>query len=180
MEIYDLNCPQRVYVYEYDFPSINKKIAKTIRDYGDHQKKQTNVKADMTPWNITSPEIERLKEWISEMLQHSHPDKTTWQELRFSGKTVPIRFPDCWGNVYKKGDFAREHQHFPSHWSIVYYVEGPQESSPLTFHPDDLQIPFKPGTLIVFPGNMRHSVPPHPVDAERISLALNALVGIKR
>ena len=102
MQIYDLNCPQRVYVYEYDFPSINKKIAKTIRDYGDHQKKQTNVKADMTPWIITSPEIETLKEWISEMLQNSHPDKTTWQELRFSGKTVPVRFADCWGNVYKK------------------------------------------------------------------------------
>jgi len=88
---------------------------------------------------------------------------------------VPLMPYDCWGAIYSKGDFTKTHEHWPMIWSWVYNVECCGHCSPLVF--DDSSgihsIQPKSGNMILFPGWIRHSVPKHECDHDRIILAGN-------
>jgi len=60
---------------------------------------------------------------------------------------------------------------------LCYYIRMPEGSSPLFFPEGDLSIQPKEGELIVFPGIVRHSVPPCECEEKRIMIARN--VGVK-
>ena len=96
---------------------------------------------------------------------------------------------DCWGAIYSKGNYTKRHEHWPQVWSWVYNVECCEDCSPLVF--DDVYIAHKhtspklrrtshkhsirpkSGNMILFPGWIRHSVPEHQCDHDRIILAGN-------
>jgi hypothetical protein len=78
-----------------------------------------------------------------------------------------------WGNIYHKGDYTALHDHLPAVYVFVYYARAPEGSAPLIL--DDLGETWYPkeGDLVIFPGHLKHSVPEHTIDEDRISIVGN-------
>jgi hypothetical protein len=144
----------------------NKKIAEYILSCGDKQKYQTNVKAQMTSWDITSPEIEKIKKWVLKNLISMKP----------ANPLAAFDFSCVWGNVMRKNDYAVPHDHTPAYMSFVYYVKTSEDSSPLCFLASGLTIRPDEGTLVLFPAHLKHFVPRQKFLDERISLAGNIII----
>jgi len=99
---------------------------------------------------------------------------------------------EAWLNIYNQNDFQEFHHHAGHQFSAVYYVKTPADSSQIIFEsplaPDMKPLPITlhsaitdqrakysvtEGQCIVFRSNIRHCVPNHPSNEERISLAFN-------
>ena len=102
-------------------------------------------------------------------------------------KLVPSSF---WAMVMPPQGYCAPHQHVPSPWSAVYYLQvpsQPKQSEPLAGQlefinplPAMATIGFanraiapKVGQLVVFPGALVHHVHPHEGPEDRVALALN-------
>ena len=155
----------------YRNPSLQKRIANTCRAIGDEQYKKTNVKADMTSWFMheTDKDFEIIANKAIEIAHDNSPS------------AVALATYDCWGAVYKKGDWSKNHDHWPQIWSWVYNVECCDDCAPLVFHDsrDDVNsdhaysLKPKSGRFTMFPGWIKHSVPKHDCDHDRIIVAGN-------
>ena len=62
-----------------------------------------------------------------------------------------------WVMDYEDGDETLHHNHFPSHFSCVYYVEVDEGCAPLIIEEETIQP--ENGMLVVFPGHLDHEVP---------------------
>ena len=146
----------------------NDLFEKQIRESGDAQDRKTNVKADMTEWLLTKYESFRSL-GVDVVVNHlPHLNR-----LPVDGSTFDWVIMALWGNIYNKGDYTVPHEHMPSPYSFTYYVKVPDGSAPLIF--DDLGETWYPkeGDLVLFPGYVKHSVPEHTIDENRISIAGN-------
>ena len=78
-----------------------------------------------------------------------------------------------WGMIYKKGEYAIEHDHWPTLWSGVYYLKSPKNSGDLYF--PQLKQSFEPkdNMLVLFSGNTRHGVKENLSDEERVAVSFN-------
>lgn len=77
---------------------------------------------------------------------------------------------NCWGMLYDQNDYAVKHNHFPSTFGAVVYIDIENESSPIVFE-DQLSIVPAAGSLIVFPAMLDHVVPK--TKSKRIVVAMN-------
>jgi uncharacterized protein (TIGR02466 family) len=108
----------------------------------------------------------------------------------FAGKDLALTH--CWANIDGPGHWHTPHCHYPSPWSGVAYVAAEGCASPdpeqragkiellnplpapeafgqptgITFTPRD-------GSVLLFPGLLKHMVHPHQTAAERISVSFN-------
>jgi hypothetical protein len=146
----------KIFVGKFHLHSIMKgSIKQTIIEVGDSQNNQTNVKAYMTDWFITSKEIKFLCKWIENKIY----DELCSPIIGKSKNLVhALILESCWGSVYNMGDYAQSHNH-ESSYSFVYYIETPKGSSPLIFDTSQEKINAEEGTVIIFPGTVWHSVP---------------------
>lgn len=99
-----------------------------------------------------------------------------------------------WANVYRRGDYIMPHSHVRALASVVYILEAgeddPEDSNSGLFSFVDprygpccelekgymtnpVRLRLKPGTMIIFPGQMVHCVNPYGGSTPRISLAWN-------
>ena len=154
-----------------DMGILNPLLEKAIRKRGDIQEKKTNVKADMTEWDMRKEEggehFETLCEWILKVVKRDTL-KTT----------VPLAKPlmtHVWGNVYKKGHLTIKHCHIPATWSFVYFVNVSPHCSPLVFPDANFSVDPKDGKLVLFPSWFSHSVPEQTADYERVAIAGNIM-----
>ena len=145
---------------------LQKKLAQTCRDIGDVQKSSTNVQASMTGWYMheTNSDFMEVCRMAIELAYDNSPRQG-----------VPLMPYDCWGAIYSKGNYTKRHEHWPQIWSWVYNVECCEDCSPLVFADayNRKSIHPKSGNMILFPGWIRHSVPEHQCDHDRIILAGN-------
>ena len=97
----------------------------------------------------------------------------------------------CWGNKNPKGSKHHEHVHPNSIVSGVFYLRQDPKLPPISFsksnqdgmkldpkqynylNSETFMLPCTAGELILFPSNLRHSVPVNLGDEERISLSFN-------
>ena len=97
---------------------------------------------------------------------------------------LPAWEVSAWGNVMNKGQRVLFHHHERSHKggknyaAGVYYVDAPPGSAPIIFWPEGYTgtaVPqeIEDGLLVLFYAGLCHSVPAHPIKAERISVAFN-------
>ena len=77
---------------------------------------------------------------------------------------------NMWIVDYEKGDWTKDHDHFPDVMSCVYFVEVEEDCAPIIFE-DQLKIQPKNNLLIFFPSLLRHKVPP--TDSKRIVISMN-------
>lgn len=77
---------------------------------------------------------------------------------------------NCWGMLYQAGDHAIKHNHFPSTFAAVVYLDVEPGSAPIEFE-NQLQVVPTRGSLLVFPAELDHVVPP--TQGKRMVVAMN-------
>tara|TARA_A100000164_G_C21199770_1_gene448882 strand:+ start:143 stop:415 length:273 start_codon:yes stop_codon:yes gene_type:complete len=74
-----------------------------------------------------------------------------------------------WAMTYDEGQETLIHNHFPSCFSAVYFVDVEDNAAPLMLGNDAIQP--EEGTLIVFPSLIPHYVPP--TEGKRVIISMN-------
>jgi len=141
---------------------LNNDLIKTIKKVGDTQTLKTNVKADMTNWFMQRkyPIFNSVGDIAIKFVQEAFPYE------------IQLELYDIWGVVYKRGNFTRIHDHWPHLWSFSYYVKS-DGTTPIIFPEGRHYFYPKTDDMILFPGILRHSVPIHESDEERIVVSGN-------
>ena len=161
-----------IIVGDYQFAeSLNKEVLHQL-EYATNMG-HTNVKASIhTDWNWL-PDNQKFKNFKSFI--ESEIQKKCIQPLigcdKKNGSIV-----NFWGNVYKKGDYAQSHNHLHYDYSFAYFVKVKWYNSPLVFSNSGKKIRPKEGRYIIFPGCLKHHVPKHRYNHDRITLSGNYIL----
>tara|TARA_B100001250_G_C19547122_1_gene677313 strand:+ start:117 stop:617 length:501 start_codon:yes stop_codon:yes gene_type:complete len=148
------------------YPSLNFQILKEIKDVPGDMSYKTNVKAQMSGWNTTTPSIERLNKWICDILVRDNSFLRAYS----------VSVDSCWVATYKKDEFANLHDHILYPYSFVYFVKSPRGSSPLVVGSREKRIKAEEGRVVIFSGSLTHRVPKNKCDG-RIVVAGNIQAG---
>jgi len=151
-------------------PTIKDTIIQTIKDEGDKQNRETNVKASMTDWVMQrEPGFVELEQEITSIVNYlpkiTRPNDTS---------NFPMEIRNMWGTVYKKNDYTEVHDHWPSIWSGSFYLDIPTDYAGTLFFPE-LEYNIEPitGQLVIFNGNTRHGVKTIKSNGERLVVSFN-------
>ncbi len=148
---------------------------------------------DLLDWG--TPEIGHLRNWITDAL--GRMVQATGQLPEVAGRSAPPRGGfriSAWGNISRRGNYHRMHNHPNSSWSGCYYLTGdsanrtmggilelydPRPFTEMTETPGNpygqrVHIRPIPGLMVLFPSWLYHFVHPCDSDTERISIAFNA------
>lgn len=180
---------------------FNKSVSDVIMSRINHSSDRFDYKretlSDMSSWD--EPVVDRLTTWVLSCARKT-VETVLASELKrllennFSsdhhGSTLSIKVGNSWGSVYKSGDQHPAHNHANTSLTAIYYVQGPgycelelidprtgidYYNPGLVFGGADMSVHLNcsPGELILFPGWLRHAVPPFQGEIERISLSWN-------
>lgn len=162
--------PLTIYETKIDDEQMNKDLIKVIDERGDEQQFKTNVKAQMTNYDMTKSEpFIKLTNYMRELVENIciGEEKTK----------VKLIFPDIWGAKYESGQFAISHQHFPASFSLVYYIHVPHQCpAGLIFTDANIMKKVYSGLLLCFNGNVKHHVPQTEFRGSRYVAASNAYI----
>jgi hypothetical protein len=159
--------------------AVNAAVVDLIRTQGDRQDRKTNVKADMTDWQLPIDHQNPPYNQFFDFLRVSMVDSITQllKPIDYSQqKPYSYSITSLWGAVYRVGDHTNLHNHFSSTFSFCYYLKMNNPPTPLQFRSIDHSITPTEGMLIIFPGWMNHCVPESISTDERIVLAGNITV----
>ena len=159
-----------IIVRDYQFAeSLNKEVLHQLQ-FAENVG-HTNVKASLHTvwdWLPDNQKIKNFKSFItSEIQNYFKPGNSGYTKREYGKITV------FWGNVYRKGDYAGEHNHTPCQYSFVYFVKAKWYDSPLVFNVGGEKIRPKEGRYVIFPSYLMHSVPKHRYNHERVTLSGN-------
>lgn len=110
-------------------------------------------------------------------------------------KPAPLEITGAWANVSLPGATHFEHSHPNNFLSLVYYPRVPKGGDQINFHDprpqahviappfikanaktaSTVSVPIAAARLVAFPSWLRHSVPVHQGEGERISIAFNVM-----
>ena len=153
----------------------NDQLERDIREAGDYLGGRTAAKCLMTRWDMhTVYESFVLVSEKAMEIAEACP-LATKTDTEGAPLEVPLYLNDTWGLVYTTGQSAKVHNHWPSLWSYTYCVSACEECSPLVFPNAKWPLSVTPKTsqMIVFPAWIKHEVPVHTCDHERIMLSGN-------
>jgi hypothetical protein len=162
------NIMDNVYVAKFrvDDEEMNRQIIEVIDAQGDRQNQRTNVKADMTEWNMTKePGFNKLAEIIKTL--------SIKASLNKYGKAINPFIKTMWGLKYKSGEFATPHHHWPAPWACVYYINPPKDAPGIYFTDYDEEIQIEHGVLYMFESRIRHEVKAKEFEGTRYCVAAN-------
>ena len=151
-------------------PIIKDTIIRTIKDGGDKQNHQTNVKATMTDYLMQKePGFVELGEEITSII-HYLPE-ILWPDEMGSCR---MHLEAMWGMCYKKNDWTDVHAHWPSVWSGTFYLDIPTDYAGTLFFPA-LEHNIEPvtGQLVLFSGSTLHGVKTIQSNGERLAVSFN-------
>ena len=135
-------------------PKMDKEIKKIIDKQGDRQNHKTNVKAQMTEWNMNHGlGFKQLSDIAINIAKKVSLNKYN--------RDVNFKLTNLWGMKYKSEEIAIAHDHWPALWSFAYYLNAPKDA-PGLFFPDigeqGGERKLEPGLLIMFEGHIKHAV----------------------
>ena len=155
---------------------LKDELGPLLEKYPDQHDRKTNVKATMTEWdwNPESVRLKRLKNNILEFVNYN----CNYYPVRSIEDIKSVRYfmNDFWANIYRKGDYTKEHKHLPCIFSCVYFLKSKWYHSPLVFSDSGKKIRPKEGTFVIFPSHLNHLVPKHRYRDTRITLSGNILI----
>ena len=135
---------------------------------------------------LDKPEMSRVRQFIESKLKEF--------VFKIMGSDDEVTITQSWTNRSVKGESHHEHKHPNSIISGVWYPQMHEKLPPIKFTNDRQRdvslstkrfnnfngetyiLPIKRGELILFPSNLKHSVPPNQSDEERISLSFNTWI----
>jgi len=157
----------------------NDQLERDIREAGDYLGGRTAAKCLMTRWDMhTVYESFVLVSEKAMEIAEACP-LATKTDTEGAPLEVPLYLNDTWGLVYTTGQSAKVHNHWPSLWSYTYCVSACENCSPLVFPNAEKPLSVTPKTsqMVVFPAWIKHEVPVHTCDHERIMLSGNLNMG---
>ena len=170
IDFYGPNSGLKLFYSSIEDLELRSQIKEKIYTIGDVQKHQTNIKAAMTNWDSQSdPIFARLVKEVTNIIVSISDEYYFRPDILWEARS-------CWGSIYRIGEYAQLHDHYPATWSAVYYAEQPNGGSCLNFPGPQLSVLPVTGSLIVFPGNIEHEVPPSVIPDDRIVVAINFYV----
>ena len=165
MDLLEVHHPVKIHLSYYPHhEQLKKQIYDHLLDYEDKQDHKTNVKATMTEWNLTSSELEKLKDCIINSLK-SLPNFLRW------GPAGDFEFTNLWANIYRYGEYTCVHDHLPEDLTMIYFLTAAEGDAPVLLDDSKTRIYPEEGLMAVFPGFVCHSVPKHMSHHERITLS---------
>ena len=138
-----------------DYESINSHVKKHILYLKEKNPQgiESNVRAWRSHWfthkltKVFDPLVEIMTSACDFVSDQYYNDA--------EAKVEPFNF---WVMDYLDGDETLHHNHFPSLYSVVYYVDVEEGCAPLIVEGEVIQP--QNGMLVVFPGDLDHEVPP--------------------
>lgn len=163
---FDLNLDEK------QLDSLHRSIINIIKERGDERKRTTNVKAQMTDWKMHDEY--KSFEFIARCVENILKDFYT----KVSSLDLETFIASCWGGIYGRGDYSEIHAHEPGFYNFVYYVKADDTCAPIVFTDIDARDPRrvyypKEGKGVIFPAYIRHEVPVHNSDFERVMVVGN-------
>ena len=153
----------------------NDQLEKDIREAGDYLGGRTPAKCLMTRWDMHT--VYQSFVLVSEKAMEIAADcpLATKTDTEGTPLKVPLYLNDTWGLIYTTGQSAKVHNHWPSLWSYTYCISACEECSPLVFPnaQEPLSVAPKTSQMIVFPSWIKHEVPIHKCEHDRIMLSGN-------
>lgn len=154
-----------------NFEEINKLIIETIKSYREKNpagyNDYINVNVWQTNWNMES------ESGFSEIAEISKNICKVVAQEYYNFNNFNPTIIDCWSNIYNKESGCRIHQHFPATFSLVYYVEVPENSGCIFFPDLEIKINPYPGLLLCFRGDTWHGVEFNQTKNDRIIVSFN-------
>ena len=130
----------------------------------------SNVQARyMSPWksHLITDKFEPIIKLMSELIYKTCIDH---YKMDLTALNYELMVADCWCAIYDQGDSAVPHNHFPSDFATVVYLEMATHSAPIVFS-NTLEVRSRSATALLFPGSLLHHVPP--TDGRRVIVAIN-------
>ena len=124
----------------------------------------------MSPWK-SHQHNEKLAPICNHVIQVAKQASVEYFNTDLQKLNFDLRVTDCWGAIYEENDHTIAHNHFPSDFSAIIYLEAQADCAPIIFA-DSMSIQPVSETLILFPGMLNHSVPLN-TGARRVVLAMN-------
>ena len=152
-----------------NWEKLNPMLEIAIRECATNEDYKDNVRAPRTEWRMHSHK--KYGKYFKYIGDKVCKDITEINALG-GGDWKPY-MNDCWGIIYGKGNFTREHKHWPSTWVFSYYVNVGENSPPILIGNEEHPIKPEDGLFVIFPGDLRHSVPKQEEEKERIVIAGN-------
>jgi len=149
------------FLIEYQFKNLNfvDSLKKEIKNNVGSMDYKTNVKGKMT--NFTAFNKNKI---FSDLLKEC-------VEVTYILNLPKSILKDSWGNILKKGDSVDLHSHYRSTISGILYLT---ENGPGTYFPQlNKKINEKIGKVVLFNGNLLHSVPVYKGNEDRYTIAFN-------
>ncbi|MFJ1796565.1 putative 2OG-Fe(II) oxygenase [Kitasatospora griseola] len=170
------------------FESVRVRMVSEVKDLDF----KSETVGNLTDWKDAG--IDRLTSWVLAMARtfveavrreplHEAVGADTPSDVRVTA----LR---SWASVYRSGDHHLAHFHPNTAMSAIYYVSSDQPCELELFDPrtnveffdpgitfagegQTVRVSCLPGTLLLLPGWMKHSVPPYGGNGVRVSIAWN-------
>ena len=149
------------FILEYQFENLNfvNNLKKEIKNRVGSMDYKTNVKGKMTDF----------KEFVNNKIIHSLLKECV--EATYVLNLPKADLKEAWGNILKTGDSVDIHSHRNSIISGILYLT---EEGPGTYFPQfNKTIDEKIGKVVLFNGNLLHSVPVYKGSEDRYTIAFN-------
>jgi uncharacterized protein (TIGR02466 family) len=144
-----------------------------------------NNQTSQDSYILNKPELHEVKNWLEQCLQE------VITEMKY---TFQIRITQSWVNKSDKGMWHHTHKHPNSLISGIFYLTPSGSTTwfscpDIWFSPEPLlpfyshlsvssevihKFPTTPGTLVLFPSSLTHSVNEHDLNEPRYSLSFNS------
>ena len=164
-----------IFIGEYPFhKQLRDELVPLLEKYPDKQGRRTNVIATMTEWdwNLENDRLKRLKNNIVEFANYNCSfGKGVYRDFGYEKERYFMK--TFWGNIYRKGNYTRLHDHRPNNLSCVYFLKSKWYHSPLVFSQSGKKIRPKEGNFVIFPSHLEHLVPIHRYHDTRITFSGN-------
>ena len=149
---------ERLKIFESKYPfadNLNPKLHKAILDIEDSLDKPKSVDAKMTEWQTKNKLFDVVTSFIGKHIE---------TDFGLMGMTCS----ECWGIICNNGDSIETHNHQPSQFSFVYYVNTPRGSSPLVFDTSGYRVKAESGKIVIFDSKLKHHVPKNRCDGRSL------------
>ena len=146
---------EKLQVQEYKYPfaeKVNPLLESQIREVWDTRDKPDNMNAQFTGFHFErdNKSAQNISRWVSDLIRKDC--------IKYP---VNLKCVELWGVLYNEGDYITSHQHGPSLYSFVYFVNTPKGSSPLVFETSGHKIKPEAGKVVIFESRLIHKVPPN-------------------
>src|SRR5476651_2256928 len=125
----------------------------------------------MSPWNSHDLNA-KLKPLCDSVVTIAQMMAQTAMGVWFSAMQIELFVSNCWGIIYEDSDYTKPHNHFPAEFACAIYLEADERCAPIILS-RTVKVQPKPGSMILFPGIIKHEVPPN--KGRRVVISMNLM-----